>query len=336
MRPRSKGEAEVISAPATDEAHQWDGWGSALKPACEHWILIQKPFKGTYAENVIEHGVGGINIKDCRVEWQGDYNSPTRADGSLNSGGNFGAGIVDQFDNELAKDQGRFPANVITDGSEVVEEAFGDKPGANITGWEGRPSSGYVKGLDSEDPSKQIKNRVRPQNITTAEEIKARGYGKLGVVIEHHSYVDDDVSGARFFFAAKAATNEKNDGLENFYWRKDKDAQVGWVRITKEEWSNLPREERAEGNIHPTVKSLALMSYLITMICPPNETVIDPFLGSGSTVVAANRLKRRFIGCDQQQDYLDIAIARLKAQSEVRVKIKDKKSVSTIVQKKIF
>lgn len=58
----------AITAPATDDAKRWDGWGTALKPASEHWWLVRKPLSGTVATNVVEHGTGGLNIDGCRVE----------------------------------------------------------------------------------------------------------------------------------------------------------------------------------------------------------------------------------------------------------------------------
>lgn len=57
----------VHRAPATDLAKQYDGWGTALKPASEHWILARKPLIGTVAANITQWGVGGLNIDGCRI-----------------------------------------------------------------------------------------------------------------------------------------------------------------------------------------------------------------------------------------------------------------------------
>jgi site-specific DNA-methyltransferase (adenine-specific) len=124
------GEARMgdITAPATDGAKQWDGWGTALKPAHEPIVLARKPLDGTVANNVLTYGVGGINIDGCRVG---------RADGDDSSAGNRTAtfGTQDTLSGGDGSggweqnEQGRFPANFIHDGSDEVLELFpSDKP----------------------------------------------------------------------------------------------------------------------------------------------------------------------------------------------------------------
>ena len=73
------------------------------------------------------------------------------------------------------------------------------------------------------------------------------------------------------------------------------------------------RENQIKGNIHPTVKPVALMRYLIQLVTPPNATVLDPFTGSGSTGMAAVELGHTFIGCELDPDYVAIAETRIKA-----------------------
>lgn len=117
------GEARMgdITAPATDEAKQWDGWGTALKPAHEPIVLARKPLDGTVANNVLTHGVGGINIDGCRVG-EGAKKWVTPRGGIWSTDPTAKAELVD---NSL----GRFPANFIHDGSDEVLELFpSDKP----------------------------------------------------------------------------------------------------------------------------------------------------------------------------------------------------------------
>ena len=107
----------------TKGTSEYEGWGTALKPAHEPIVMARKPFKGSVAENVLEHGTGGINIDSCRVGKNGgttkkeylDKDSKTVYGDGLN--GSFGVPI----------DKGRFPANVMHDGSDVVQDIFGDK-----------------------------------------------------------------------------------------------------------------------------------------------------------------------------------------------------------------
>lgn len=173
-----------ITAPATDAARQWQGWGTALKPAFEPALLFRKPLVGTVAENVLAHGAGALNIDGCRVEDGGEETS-----------------------------KGRFPANLIHDGSDEVLAVF---PGA------------------------------------------AGG------------------SAARFFYCAKAS-----------------------------------KTDRGTDNSHPTVKPTELMRYLVRLVTPLGGTVLDPFMGSGSTGKAAVLEGFHFLGIEQDPSYFNIATERI-------------------------
>jgi len=161
-----------ITAPATDAAKQWQGWGTALKPALEPITVARKPITGTVAENVLKHGTGAINVEASRID--GD----------------------------------RWPANFIHDGSKEATRLLGDAH--------------------------------------------------------------------RFFYSAKAGN-----------------------------------EERADDNNHPTVKPTDLMRYLCRLVTPPNGIVLDPFMGSGSTGVAAILEGFRFVGIEREPHYHQIATKRI-------------------------
>ncbi len=115
-----------LTAPSTDAAKQWSGFGTALKPAHEDWILLRKPIEGTVAQNVLEYGVGGINIDGCRVEMQLDD-----AEKSKNNwkpkGYDLKSSIYEYGSKNIAtvqNQQGRFSSNLIHDGSEDVLQFF--------------------------------------------------------------------------------------------------------------------------------------------------------------------------------------------------------------------
>lgn len=166
-----------LTAPATDDAKLWEGWGTALKPAHEPIVLARKPLQGTVANNVLEHGTGALNIDETRVK--------------------------------NLENQNLWPANII---------------------------------LNEE-------------------------------VAEHHP------EWATYFYCSKASKKERNAGLET-------------------------------QNIHPTVKPLALMRYLIRLITPPEGTVLDPFAGSGTTLAAAIQENKNAIGIELTEDYWPIIEAR--------------------------
>jgi len=119
---------KVITAPATPEAQQWDGWGTALKPACEFFTLCRKPLsEKTVAANVLKWGTGGINIDGCRVEVDPVVDATqlrtlTRNVREVSDG--WGMSTVSGDAPQVVRSEGRFPANLIHDGSQQVLELF--------------------------------------------------------------------------------------------------------------------------------------------------------------------------------------------------------------------
>ena len=240
----STGSDEVnVTAPATDAAKQWDGWGTALKPAWEPIILARKPLAGTVAANVTEHGTGALNVDGCRVA------SGTRPNREPDRGRMTGNAWQGGIDGSLcgskangATTQGRWPANVVLDeeAGEMLDEQSGERQAGAF-----------------------------PQRITQASQFRTNE--------ERHVRIECDSGGAsRFFYCAKAS-----------------------------------KKERGEGNTHPTVKPQALMRWLVRLITPPGGKVLDPFMGSGSTGVAALAEGFEFIGIDQSEEYVAIAERRL-------------------------
>jgi DNA modification methylase len=122
-----------VTVAATEAAKQWEGWGTALKPAAEDWWLLRKPLSGTVAANVLEHGTGALNIDGCRVEAE-DGGRPARVLDPKETQNNTYAG---RMNGSLAggskavgtTTQGRWPANVITDGSDEVVAGFPNEEG---------------------------------------------------------------------------------------------------------------------------------------------------------------------------------------------------------------
>jgi len=205
--------------PITDAARQWDGWGTALKPALEPIALCRlPPSESSIARNVLRWGTGGINVGGCRV----GTNVDTRRTAGVSTTerttyGKFaadaGAGRV-EFGSESG---GRWPANLLHDGS---PEAVAGMPetGAGRQSWRGE----------------------RPHySGDTMKDLRPRGHD------------DDGGSAARYFYSAKTSPAER------------------------------------AGSKHPTIKPLALMRYLVRLVTPPGGVVLDPYLGSGTTLLAA-------------------------------------------------
>ncbi len=118
-------EVPMLYAPATEAARQWQGWGTALKPALEPITVARKPLAGTVAENVLAHGTGALNIDGCRVATTDDCARNPALVHDTSAG--FGKGLAM---GGRGHDAGRWAANLIHDGSEEVDFAFGNHSGS--------------------------------------------------------------------------------------------------------------------------------------------------------------------------------------------------------------
>ena len=264
-----------ITAPATPDAQKWDGWGTALKPANEPLCLARKPFKGTVAANVLQWGTGGINIDGCRVELNGDDTSRTASpcSESKDRKTNFNASKLTGTVNN-SWSKGRFPANFIHDGSEEVLALF--------------PYS--------------ISRAGNPNRCN--HKPNGNTYFSNKTVGQEHN---DSGSAARFFYCAKASASERNMGLSNLDDTTTTDGR-------KKDIDNpFQRGKTIRKNGHPTVKPLSLMRYLCRLITPPGGVVLDPFSGSGTTLIAAKQEGFGYIGIELSEEYVEIAEARLSA-----------------------
>jgi site-specific DNA-methyltransferase (adenine-specific) len=261
----------------TEEAKQWQGFGTALKPAMELWTLARKPLKGTVAENVLKYGTGGLNIDGCRVETEEEWNGrelPNAKDGVT------WGGALNKSSSSSSHPLGRFPANVIHDGSEEVVKLF--------------PNTESKAGVKTLSTSNIYGGNSFNSSVTKGTD-EISGYTDSG-------------SAARFFYTAKASQSERNAGLYGFeeerHADRNKDDGVGGDNPRNR--TNNPRK-----NFHPTVKPLDLMRYLCRLITPPNGIVLDPYLGSGTTAVAAKLDGFQYIGIEMEADYCKIAEARV-------------------------
>jgi site-specific DNA-methyltransferase (adenine-specific) len=262
-----------LYSPATESAKQWQGWGTALKPALEPITMARKPLVGTVAENVLTHGTGAINVDGCRV----GANGGTRRDGKGSEPND--SGWENMRGHGVATiNAGRWPANLIHDGSDEVVGFFPQAGG------------GFGK-------------RGGRNGATVGD------YG-MGATMETVGYGDSG-SAARFFYCAKASKKDRDEGLDGFEKRQanqiaSKDGGGGgWAKDAAKN-PNLPR-----ANNHPTVKPTDLMRYLCRLVTPPGGAVLDPFMGSGSTGKAAVLEGFNFIGIEREAEYVEIARARI-------------------------
>lgn len=271
------------TAPATPEAKQWYGWGTALKPANEPIVLARKPLeKGlTVAANVLKWGTGGINVDGCRIG-TGTLKPVRIATSALPSNGKYGEGL----NGSLAigdSTQGRWPANIIFD--EAAAKMLDEQSGVS-------------------------KSAIRPPSaIAPTGNGKTHGAMKALPTV---SGVADFGGASRFFYVAKASKSERNKGLEGMPIVKcTAKQQNSKCQMENGNLTNERPDEPAQQNFHPTVKPIKLMEYLCRLVTPPNGIILDPFMGSGSTGVAAKNLGFNFIGCEMNEEYLEIAKRRI-------------------------
>jgi site-specific DNA-methyltransferase (adenine-specific) len=276
----------VITAPATPEAQQWEGWGTALKPAFEPIVVARKPLIGTVAENVLTHGTGGLNIDGSRIQAQDAPEGRSR-----HGGGIVGNGTSFELpDSQSSSPAGRWPANVILDeySAELLDEQSGNLKSGK---------------LNTESTKTSIFGNATTQRSGTYEAT---------------------VGGAsRFFYVAKASKRDRNEGLEDLDERQSVGGGGGvgdYLDDVNSASGKFGSEKAPAKNFHPTVKPSQLMRYLVKLITPPGGVVLDPFTGSGSTGKAAILEGFRFIGCELTEHYIPIIQGRLDhAEEQVRL-----------------
>jgi DNA modification methylase len=309
-----------ITAPATPEAAQWEGWGSALKPSVECWWLCRKPLaESSIAAQVLATGTGGLNVDACRVK-------PT---GEKLSGGNVSTGHGSttpgwdrpwMHDDEVlarrkieaaervaqAEQQGRFPSHLLLSHSLwcVPRSCSPDCPIAELD---------RQSGVSKTRPAKAILNGgvsgsgIPASGVPFVGGIASVGYEDQGGASRYfQSFPPDDV--APFLYTSKASRRERNQGCEGLpEGESRRHGDTGPSENAKPNGQTALRE----GNNHPTVKPLALMRWLIRLITPPGGIVLDCFAGSGSTLVACVQEGKHFIGIEQSEEYIAICEARI-------------------------
>jgi site-specific DNA-methyltransferase (adenine-specific) len=239
---------------------EWEGWGTALKPAHEPMVLARKPLsEKSVADNVMQHRTGAINIDACRVQCgpDDDIVRPDRTDKQAYNffrGGNENVTNVRQsagdpnMSEQEFNDRGRFPSNIMHNGDTVVENIFPD-------------------------------------------------------------------NSARYFYTAKTNQAERNFGLHGFETKQTQGGGGGignYQNDVNSASGKFGSEKAPSKNTHPTVKPVELMRYLVRLVTPKGGVVLDPFMGSGSTGMGAREEDFNFIGIEKEEEYYEIAKARIK------------------------
>lgn len=262
---------------------EYEGWGTALKPAFEPITVARKPIsEKTVALNVLRWRTGGLNIDGCRIDYVSDDDKNLACSERPNfKNHNENRNVFDSMNNKGSEKrgtpEGRFPANFIHDGSDEVLTLF---PETNAT----KPHKGNEQKLDTRN--------------------MGWGFKRMSSTLE-----DDGGSAARFFYCAKADSEQRHKGLANLESKRGGSTNKGW---TKDIQNGLDINKPVK-NFHPTVKPIDLMCYLVRLVTPKDGIVLDPFMGSGTTAIACKKEDFIFIGFERDKDYFNIAINRISA-----------------------
>lgn len=293
---------QEVTAPVSKEAKKLDGlYSPSLKPAVEVILVAMKPLsEKTYIDQALANGKGGLWLDDCRIPLaKNDVNlRPNALDHETTTVGGYEAftGVQGKYESRTEymtdmgyhNSKGRFPANLI-----VSDDALND---GKIT----RSRAGEA-------------NHSKSKTISEIYHINKQGKG-----IKSGAHFDDKGSFSRYFDLDNWWINKIND------LPKEVQKTFPFLIVAKPSKSeknkglnNLPKKKRKKpqptANTHPTVKSITLMSYLVTLGSRKKDIILDPFVGSGTTAIACKMLRRRYIGIDISREYLLIASKRLQA-----------------------
>lgn len=286
----SEGPAELdVTAPATDLARQWQGWGTALKPAHEPIVMARKPLQGTVAANVTRWGTGALNIDGTRIGTEQAWRYPNGPKGNTDYSTIYGGGEgLPRMEEPREGPNGRWPSNVLLSDPELF-----DRQNPYVVG-SGATTTSRASDYDWEDSGNDNPTRVA-HNI------------KSGV------HFEDSGGYSRFFIVPKADRAEREPVLRGQLPLGDRVLNSGSSGRTQidGEWVETHSTPQQRENSHPTVKPVDLMRHLVRLVTPSGGTVLDPFLGSGSTAIACELEGFPWIGIEKEPEYVAIAEARL-------------------------
>jgi DNA modification methylase/transcriptional regulator with XRE-family HTH domain len=274
----------------TDAAKQWDGWGTALKPAHEPIVVARKPLDGTVAANVLQHGTGALNIDACRIH--------------------------------EADKAGRWPANVVLTHNSSCKQIGHTQVRTGTTYLDNRTTNYNATSYMITDGRTGIHGYADNNGMETVPLYECTPDCPIGQLSQNTANAQrfflntewDHIANTndhwpRYFYIAKPSKAERNNGLDGLPERNKYKAGgvggTGGLRSVEAAVNATP-----VANHHPTVKPLTLIRYLIKLVTPPDGTVLDPFAGSGTTLTAAILEHRHTIGIELTDEYHPIIHAR--------------------------
>jgi site-specific DNA-methyltransferase (adenine-specific) len=273
----------------TKGTSEWEGWGTALKPSHEPIVMARKPLsEKTGAINVLRWGTGGINIDESRIGTEqiksvyGGFTAAKEDGRDVETRNDWidNSKVDNKFRTETT--EGRWPANIIFD-----EEA------GQVLDQQSGISTGKIGMTQQSSPNKIY------------GEFKSTGDTKV------NDGITDKGGASRFFYCPKASKKDRDEGMDGFEEKMSEIAQINSQTKLQPNGEYVENITLPRKNVHPTVKPTELMLYLIKLVTPKGKTVMDCFMGSGSTGKAAVKGGFDFIGIEREEEYYKIAEARI-------------------------
>lgn len=285
----------MVYKPATAEGAQWNGFKTALKPAHEPIVMARKPFKGSTVDNVLKNGLGAMNIDATRVPWADEADETFVENTTWNHNQQYLPTELHHIGTKKKKKSDRSVAS----GGRAVKGVF-------VGGGHNIPNTEDQALYETNDGGRY------PSNV-------------IGEVEEGYQ---------KYFMCPKVSRNERHVGFDM------PEALTGHIKGCyaddgQQMAVGLDAAEGYRGNNHPTVKPVALMDYLIKLVTPLStpelqRKILDPFMGSGSTGMAATKLGHHFTGCELDPKYVEIAETRINAwntlaeEEEIAIQVQSK------------
>ena len=300
-----------VTAPATPAAAAAAaGWGTALKPAHEPIVLARKPLVGTVAANVMAYGTGALNIDGCRI-------GATPGDEPLKwSTPRGGIWSTDSTATATATATGRWPANLILTHSSDCQQTGTTTDTFTVV-------AGFRDYAQNSNFGARAQVTQKPQSVEVATWDCVAGCPVAALNAQSGNrpggtFPTQRGSGVATGFGPGLPTEGgrramgDSGGASRFFTTTEWDPQIDVPFLYVAKPSRRERNAGLDGtNGHPTVKPVALMRHLVRLVTPLGGTVLDPFLGSGTTAVAATLEGFAWIGCELTDDYLPIIQARV-------------------------
>ena len=329
-----QGGVHQVTSPATDAARQWNGWGTALKPAHEPIVVARKPLAGTVAANVLEYGTGALNIDGCRVEGPAGSGHWIR-NGEMGTRGIYGAGgqSGEDFGSENPAG-GRWPPNILLTHSTDCQPA-GSRKVTGTSRADRSPATNAIRSAVLKGGEDGSLNQVQSPGYADADGMETvqawdcvPGCPVAGMDVqsgpakstpfawkEHHSQERTSLNPARDGSMSNPLeiTRGYSDsgGASRFFpqFSWDPEYDMPFMYCAKAPGKERPKVDGVTA--HPTVKPLALCRWLVRLVTPPGGKVLDCFAGTGPVGQAARDEGFSYVLIEREPDYIKLINKRL-------------------------